>query len=200
MNKKIASETYLSNGMRDYRNNIDSLKKGTFDLDMSIKSYIKTYFFINSGIYKNYQYSNNYLEYFKKTIEYCNTHNIKVWVYIPPMYSDHFDAINASGYYDEFELFKRELVKIVDFIDFTGHNMITNNKNYFWDTSHLRKEYSPLIMSKVFHDKDVENSSDFGVMVNKNNIEEHLKELREQVEEYNLSKILNSSKIPKLGF
>ena len=200
LGKAKVMEIYLPNGMRDYRNHIKSLKEGTFDVDMSIKSYIKTYFFINSGVYKNYQFSVNYLAYFRKTIEYCQVHNIKVWVYIPPMYSDHFDAIYASGYYDEFELFKRELVKIVDFMDFTGHNSITENKHNFWDTSHLRKEYSSLLMAKVFHDNSLRTPSDFGVMVDEDNIEEHLKNLKNQLEEYNLSKILNASEIPKLGF
>ena len=191
LNKQKSEPIYLSeNGMRDYRNFIEDNENGVLKLDEEINNSIKSYFRVNNGIYKNYKFSYEYLEYFKDIIEFCNKNNIKVFVYIPPMFSEHFDAINAGGYFDEFELFKKELVKITDFIDFTGHNTISKNKNNYWDSSHLRVETTEVIMAKIFNDKSVEVPEDFGVLVTKDNINEHLENLRKQIEEYDLNKIL----------
>ena len=95
-----------------------------------------------------------------------------------------------SEHFDEFELFKKELVKITDFIDFTGHNTIATNKNNYWDSSHLRVETTEVVMAKIFNDKSVEVPEDFGVLVTKDNIDEHLENLRKQIKEYDLNKIL----------
>ena len=44
-------------------------------------------------------------------------------------------------------------------------------------------------MAKIFNDKSVEVPEDFGVLVTKDNINEHLENLRKQIEEYDLNKI-----------
>ena len=195
VNKKNLQPGYSDkNGMREYKNFIKDLNDNRFQLDKEIKNSIKGYFRPSTGIYKNYEFSNEYLEDFKETLLYCKENDIKVWVYIPPMYSEHYDAINSAGYFDEFELFKKELSKITEFMDFTGHNEITKNKNNYWDSSHLRKEMTETIMAKIFNDKTMNVPKDFGVLVTKQNIEEHLQNLREQIEFYDLNKSLKSVK------
>lgn len=110
LNRQQSEPIYLSeNGMRDYRNFIE-------DIDEEINNSISSYFSNKAiSIYKNYKFSYEYLEYFKDTIKFCKENNIKVFVYIPPMYAKHFDAINSAEYFDEFELFKKELIKITDY-------------------------------------------------------------------------------------
>ena len=190
LNKKSFEAKYLfKNGMRDYINHTEALKNGTFEIDKRIESSIKSYFKENTGTYKNYKFSYEYLKYFKKTIDYCRNNNIKVLVYIPPMYSAHFDAFNSAGYYDEFELFKKELVQITNYVDFTGHNTITENKNNYWDSSHLRKELTEVVMAKLFNDNLIQVPVDFGVYITKDNIDNHLENLKEQIQNYDLNKI-----------
>lgn len=186
LNRQETVAKYLSNGMRDYINFIEQQKNGTLKLDEEIKKSIKGYFKPNTGIYKNYEFSYEYLEYFKDTIQFCKEHNIKAFVYIPPMYSDHFDAIYSAGYFDEFELFKKELVKITDFVDFTGHNTISTNKNNYWDSSHLRVEMTEIIMTKIFNDPSIKIPKDLGFLVTKDNIDTHLANLRQQIKYFDL--------------
>jgi hypothetical protein len=189
LNRQKTEVKYLANGMRNYVNFIEQEKLETFKLNEEIQKSIDNYFKPNSGIYKNYQFSNEYLEFFKDTIKFCQVHNIKVFVYIPPMYSEHFDAIYSAGYFDEFELFKKELIKITDFIDFTGHNSISTNKNNYWDSSHLRVEMTDVIIAKIFNDQTVNIPKDFGVLVTKENIDSHLQSLRNQIKAYDASKL-----------
>lgn len=164
LNRQQSEPIYLSeNGMRDYRNFIEDNEKGILKLDEEINNSISSYFSNKAtSIYKNYKFSYEYLEYFKDTIKFCKENNIKVFVYIAPMYAKHFDAINSAEYFDEFELFKKELIKITDYIDFTGHNTISENKNNYWDSSHLRVEMTEQIMAKIFNDKVVDVPKDYG--------------------------------------
>ena len=105
------------------------------------------------------------------------------------MMSKHFDSLSSAGYFDDFEHFKRALVKITNYIDFTGHNSITTNKDNYWDSSHLRVEVTKPLMARVFNDQ-AHAPKDFGVLVTKENIETHLKNLRNQIESFDLNKTL----------
>ena len=49
-------------------------------------------------------------------------------------------------------------------------------------------------MAKIFNDKSVEVPKDFGVLVTKDNIDKHLENLRKQIKEYDLNKILEDRK------
>lgn len=188
---KPLEQVYLKNGMLDYKNYIQQYNNGVYNFDQEAKMQMKGYFSKN-GIYKNYKFSYDYLEYFKNIIQFCQNNNIKVFVYIPPMFSDHFDALFSANLYDEFELFKKELAKITNFVDFTGHNIISENKNNYWDSSHLKTELTEVIMARIFDNKSVEAPKDFGVYVTKRNIEQHLDNLRKQIKHYDLNKTLNS--------
>lgn len=195
-NKILIEEKYLvSNGMRDYVNYQDQLDRGVFNINKEINSSLELYFKSKGGIYQDYKFSKKYLQYFKKTIDYCKNNKINVIVYIPPMSSEHFDAIHAANYFDDFEKFKRELVKITNYTDFTGHNSITENKMNYWDSSHLKMELTPIIMEKLLKsdDKDKEEVFlDFGISVNKSNIDHHLKRQKSQLKEYDLKGVLTA--------
>ena len=190
MNKKIVENRYLAkNGMRTYTEYQLNLKEGLYDSKRSINDSFREYYNNENGIYKNYEFSARYLDYFSKIIDECKKNDIKRWVYIPPMMSEHFDSLNSAGYFDDFEHFKRELAKITNYIDFTGHNSITTNKENYWDSSHLRVELTKPLMARVFNDLS-HAPKDFGVLVTEDNIEEHLKNLRDQLESFDLNKTL----------
>lgn len=181
---------FYPNGMREYADYIEAYKNGTFDLEKNIDKHLKLYFDPHKGIYSNYEYSDEFMKLAKKIVKYCKTNDINLYVYISPIYVEHFYAIKESGLIDEYEHFKRELVKITDYLDFTGINSITNNKNNYWDSSHLRIEQTKAVMAKLFRDPLFKGYEDFGVFVTPNNIEVHLKEQRDQYRKINLKKIL----------
>jgi hypothetical protein len=189
-NQKIVAERYLQNGMRVFYQYIDSYKRGTYSYTKRMQYTFHEYYNSVNGIYKDYSYSDEYFKYFVKILEECKKNDIKVWVYIPPVYNLHFDSLKSAGYYDDFEKFKRELVKVTNYIDFTGRNTITNDSNNFWDSSHLKAKMTKPLMARIFKDKSVDVPNDFGVLVTPENIETHLKNLRSQLQEFNLTKVL----------
>jgi hypothetical protein len=182
---------FYPNGMREYADYIEAYKNGTFNLQKNIKKHLKLYFDPQKGIYSNYEYSDGFMKLVKEIVEYCKINNINLYVYISPFYVEHFYAIKEAGLLDEFEHFKRELVKITDYLDFTGANSITTDKNNYWDSSHLRIEKTKIVMAKLFRDPDFKGYKDFGVFVTPKNIETHLKRQRRQYKKIDLDKILN---------
>jgi len=90
-----------------------------------------------------------------------------------------FNPIHKTTYLDtdlnNFRLFKRALVKISEFYDFSGLNSITTNNYYYYETSHYRDMVADMIKRRIFNEKLVDVPDDFGVFVTKNNIDEHLK-------------------------
>jgi len=181
---------YSENGERHFYHFKQQLNDGNYDLQKSIDKHIQWYF-SRAGNYFKYKYSSEYMQKFKKIVDYCHENAINLYVYIPPMYCEHFYAIKEAGLQNEFEQFKKELAEITDYIDFTGVNSITTNKNNYWDSSHLRKEYTYLVMARLFQDnKNITEHQDFGVLVTKENVEQHLLNQSSQYKKINLDKIL----------
>ena len=179
------------NGMREYANYIEAFEEGRFDQQKIMNKHLKLYFEPNKGIYSNYEYSEDFMALVKKIVNYCKINDINLYVYISPLYVKHFHAIKEYELLDEFERFKRDLVKITDYMDFTGANSITNNKNNYWDSSHLKVDKTEIVMAKLFQDPNFKEYKDFGVFVTPKSIETHLKKQREQYKKINLDKILN---------
>ena len=74
---------------------------------------------------------------------------------------------------------------------FYGINEITLDEYNFDENGwHFKPKISNLIFARIFNDKSVEVPEDFGVLVTKDNIDEHLENLRKQIKEYDLNKIL----------
>ncbi len=182
---------YSRSGMRNYPDFKQQLKNGSFNMQKSVNTHLQMYYKKN-GIYANYVYAPEYMEMFKQVIDYCKKHDINIYVYIPPMYIEHFNALKEAGLQDEFEYFKRELVKVTEFIDFSGLNTITTDKTKFWDSSHLKKKYTELIMQKVLNNHNKQKHKDFGVNVAPYSIEEHLKRQSTQYKYIDLKEILDT--------
>ncbi len=182
---------YSESGMRNYPVFRQRLNSGYLDVETEINKHIKMYF-KEGGVYSNYEYSSEYMQMFKKVVKYCRENEINLFVYIPPIYFKHFYVIKEAGLKNEFEKFKKELVKITDFTDFTGVNSVTINKNNFLDSSHLKKELSNTVMDNLFQPKNSTDYLDFGTMVTKENIEEHLKKQHNQYKKINLENIVTA--------
>ena len=182
---------FSASGVRHYENFIQLAKKPGFDMQKRIHKLLQEFF--RDWVYAEYDFSYEYMEKFKKIAEYCHTHDINLYVYIPPMYVDHFYAIKEAGLKDEFEIFKRELAKVTDYVDFTGVNSLTKDPDNFWDSTHLRIETTATIMKRVIRYKNQETKEDIGVHVSKENIEQHLKNQELQYRKIDLKKIFNEN-------
>ena len=104
----------------------------------------------------------------------CNENNIELIVFINP--------IHKTTYLDndltQFNEFKRQLSNVTDYYDFSGLNEITTSNYYYYETSHYRPLVGDMIIQRIFQP---EKGTTFGVYVTKENVEEYLRALENEV-------------------
>lgn len=107
------------------------------------------------------------IENLKRIKDLCKEHNIEMKVFFNP---NHMTTYLA----DDMELmnrFKKELVKISPFWDFSGVNYVTSN-NYFWyETSHPRAFICDKILDTVSGQNQITWVPDFGVYITEENVD-----------------------------
>lgn len=112
----------------------------------------------------------------KEIISLSTEYNFNLIFFINPIH--HTTYLDTN--FENFQLFKKELSKVTEFYDFSGLNNITINNYFYYETSHYRTIVGNMIIDTIFN-----NSKNFGILVSKENIEEHLENLREQIKDYN---------------
>jgi len=137
--------------------------------------------------YKTYEFGEKRIEYFKKIKYLLDNNNIQLIVSISPMNEEHFiKLMNNKHLYDIQLSFKRKVVEIFgEVYDFNNFGAFQYKYPYWNDSVHPSVEL-PKIMSKIIFTSQSVND-DFGIKLDKNNIEKYLKRLREQVKSYNLN-------------
>lgn len=155
-------------------------------------------------------YSNpSMFEFLALMVEDCRKNNIELYLVIPPVHANNLEMLRALGLSTEFEQWKRKLVEIVDqnstdfssnklvhLWDFSGYNDYsmepipdpkTNiSMQWYSEFSHYRKALGDLVLQVMFSAPKLSLNipSDFGVEINKDNIEIHLAKIRADRDKY----------------
>lgn len=115
----------------------------------------------------------------KEFKDICDKNGIELVVYMTPTHittylSDDIDNLNN---------FKRKIAAITDFWDFSVINHVTTNNYYWMETSHVKW---PVLVDVINVINGVGSSicENFYVYVNKQNIEEHLENMKTEREQY----------------
>jgi hypothetical protein len=174
-NKYSAGE----NGFTPYLQSKDGKTKSNFQYSISL--YLNTY--------HQYKLSDKYLNYFQKIVNICREKNIKLTVFISPAHATQWETIKAVGKWQTFENWKRKVVQVTPVWDFSGYNTITTEEindvmENYPDSSHYTKPVGDLILNRILGYKENEVPKDFGVLINKENIESHLAKIRTDREEW----------------
>jgi hypothetical protein len=130
------------------------------------------------------------LHYLGLIIALARGKNIEYKLFVSPIYGELFDLIYAVHIGDLYEDWKRRLAELSNFYDFTGHNEITDSNMWWGDPSHIVTDGGKLIVARIYHDTDVPIPDGFGVLVTKQNVENHIKSLRHSVKAIDLRVIL----------
>ncbi|MCP2728965.1 hypothetical protein [Limnofasciculus baicalensis] len=167
------NDDYGKNGFMPNRN----LEKGQNEWRFS--SGITLYFSLHS----DYKFSNQYLSDFKRIVDLCQEHGITLKVFISPSHAIDLEAIRATGRWEVFEQWQREIVKITPVWDFSGYNSITtepisNSMKNYADNSHYTKPIGDLILNRILSYKAETVPQDFGILLTPDNIESHIEQLR----------------------
>ncbi|HEY9651832.1 MAG TPA: hypothetical protein V6C95_14290 [Coleofasciculaceae cyanobacterium] len=170
---KNKDSDYGENGFMPYRN----IKKN--EVDWRFKSGI-TDFFQNHA---QYNLSKEHLEDFKKIVSMCKQNNITLKVFISPSHATQWEAIRATGHWQTFEQWKRELVKITPVWDFSGYNSVTTepisyDMQDYTDNSHYTPKIGNLVLNRLLSYQDEKVPNDFGILITSDNVESQLVKIR----------------------
>ena len=79
---------------------------------------------------------------------------------------------------------KQKLASIIDFYDFSGLNSVTRNNLNYYEEDHYRYLVGNMIVKRIFGCGNINVPDDFGVLVTKNNVNEHITKQRWELENY----------------
>jgi len=97
----------------------------------------------------------------KDIVNICEEHNIKLTVFINPMHHTTYKNSNLK----RLEEFKDKLTYVTPYYDFTKPNRISNDNNYWLETSHYMPEVGDMILSRIYDNNTT--IKDFGIYQNK---------------------------------
>ena len=137
----------------------------------------------------DYKYDNEYIDILKEIKN--NNLNSKFIIYTSAVTSDLLVSIIKNG--KRWEDYKRWLHELVEVFGEVNHfmtiNSITNNLENYYDDNHAYPWVLKLLANKLSNVDNKNIPEDFGVLLTKDNIDEHLENLRKQIEEYDLNKL-----------
>ena len=138
----------------------------------------------------------------KDIIEFSYENDIELIIYFSPAHARFYEAKCMVGEWAEIENTKRAVVATVEYLagsygvepfpvwDFSGYNDVTTEQvpdiddrngrmRWYWEGSHYTQQTAQRIFYQIFTAE-----SAFGVMLNADNIEPHLKDIRDKRDEY----------------
>jgi hypothetical protein len=116
----------------------------------------------------------------KEIVALCKINHIKLYIFMTPHNKSIMDTLITEDYLD----YLKDIASISEFYDFSGYNSITTNNCNYYERSHYRPFIGSLIAAKIFDNKSIQVPNDFGKLVNKKNITEHLKNRKENIINY----------------
>lgn len=160
----------IKNKITDFK---PSYKKNGMLLPESIEKevdLVKTYF---KQEYYSYKFSKKRISYLNKIKEICDNNNIELVVSISPMNKDHLDLVIKDKFLNKrFIEFKRIIVNIFDEVfDFNNEYVSNYYYPYWMDSIHPSENLTDIMIEIIFDNKRISN---FGYILNKQNIEKYL--------------------------
>jgi len=119
-------------------------------------------------------------EHLKIIKDLCEKNKINLIVFITPHSSIQFQTFNTESYLE----FLGAVAVDNNFYNFSGYNSITTNNYNYYDKDHYFSNIGELIAARIFNDTSVNVPSDFGVYITNENINEHLENLKKEIEKH----------------
>lgn len=161
----------------------ESLNK---QIENNKEEYVKDKKFLEPCEYP-FPYREETIEALSKLKSLCDKNNIKLIFIVNPIHKITYLYANNN----DFNRFKRELVKISPFWDFAYFNSITTNNYYYYETSHYRELVGRMILERLGYLKTKTAHKDFGQYITQDNIESHIKFLETNYKKHKYENIKN---------
>ena len=109
------------------------------------------------------QISQKRLEYLQRIVTIAKENNIKLYLYITPLYGELLSKIQEdTALSKQLELFKESIKEMHPLYTFTQHNSIIDAREYFNNPTHMTPVGNNLLYVKIFNDKNISLPENFG--------------------------------------
>jgi hypothetical protein len=193
------AQKYLNNGMHD----------PLYEKNNYVVQHRKSFNMMNEGYYSKYKKLTlksddvDTLKVYEDILNYASEKNIELFIGISPVHAQLLETMYVSGKWKMFERWKMDLVKINEkisikygkspyqLVDFSGYNKYTTEKvplkgdytsemQWYWESSHYKKELGDLVLCHFFKYKSLECSINinFGNLLSTLTIDDHLEKIR----------------------
>lgn len=122
----------------------------------------------------------NNLQALEEIRELCEKNSIELIVFVAPHNHVMLESIDFNAY----QKFLHRLVEIAPYWNFSGYNSVTLNNQNYYEHSHYRPHVGELIAEKILSTQSHATTHDFGFLVTKDSIKDHLNHLKMQYETY----------------
>lgn len=146
-----------------------------------LKGYKTTKELFGSKLFKKPKSIDKKFVYIKKIVSLCHKSNIKLTIYVSPIYVKTLQLIYSLNLWNTYKHFQIGLAQIHPFWDFSENLKLISDKNNFWDNSHLREKAADKIIEAIFT-----QNYNYGKLITLTNVQNHLKYLENYIK-----KILN---------
>lgn len=122
----------------------------------------------------------------------CDRHHVNLIVLTVPhnhLMMDMFDA-------EDYLAFIESLADISPFWNFSAYSSVTTDNRNYYEWSHYRTRIAKYILARMFNDSSVDIPDDFGVLVTKENVRDHIAKLRENIITYRKTGQLVNCRVP----
>ena len=182
----VALKHHITPGTTDYsRENI----KSTILVaeDRKKESCSKQFKLYSTLVYGSAYHYNTKIGYYFKQLKKSNP-NTKFIIYTTPISKELFEFLVQSGNLSDYKRWLNVLVEeFGEVYDFMGINTITNTKSNYPDLQHFYPFVGTLLANKISKKENINIPKDFGVLVTKENIDNHLLNIEEQIKNYDLN-------------
>ncbi|MEB3884628.1 hypothetical protein [Lyngbya sp. CCY1209] len=206
---------YLPNGQRSWQDKPQRiLKKGGHrKAFLANESLFANTLYLPAPRYKydfvNPETGESNWQYYRRLLSTAYRDEVDLILSINPCHARQLELIASLNLWDEFEMWKRQLVEINEqearrhdrppfpIWDFSGYTSLTTeavpapedqttSMKWYYESSHFSKELGDLVLDRVFDYRETGRDlpGDFGVLLTADNIEEHLAKIRRNRQRY----------------
>ena len=151
--------------------------------DRIIENAAKPAFYFNAGPYKPVIYSPEEMDKAFKAIgalvALAQAHHFQLTFFISPIYAQLY-LNNAEALLTA----KARLAQMTDYYDFSGFNSVTTNPVNYYEEVHYRYRVGDMIIERIFGGSVAALPEDFGSLVTKHSIGQHLEKQKRELEQY----------------
>ena len=138
---------------------------------------------------RNYQKNDEYMNILKRLKS--ENSNTKIIIFTSPITADLLDSIivNAKKM-KEYENWLKDLISIFGEIHhFMDLNSITINLENYFDDDHFYPYIGKLLANKISKKNNHDIPKDFGVILNKSNVDQYLNTFKQKIKDYNIKEM-----------